>query len=267
MSSEVSPSPFDWHENCAWTYEAEVNVGGFQRAINPVAALVDEAKLNISRSGVHIQALDPASVAAVGVTVDCVVDIPDPLSTGVNVYRLTDNWPPYWDRSDSYHLTIDHGTGTDSMQVKHPTEGEYKTDAFDPSLVQNVPNEMPPKDVAFEQDVTLSAPKVRGLLGSLAETDADYIRVTPRSEKITAEAVTADGDTHHDWTISAPGVSDGDYEYYSADYLRKIAPALWPDGEVRVRFGSEQALSLTTGSLQFVQAPRINPKFEDSDDE
>jgi hypothetical protein len=261
--SEAEPSPFEWDENHAWTFEADVQACEFQRAIDPVAAIVDDAQLDITRESVHIRAVDPAKVVAVDVTVDCVEGAPDPLSAGVFISDLADNWPPYWNRSDTYRLAIDHGAGEDKVLVKHPTEGKHETKAYDPDTIRDAPDPMPRATRDFEHDVTLPAPKVRGMLGAMAETDVELIRLTPLTGKLRAEAVKSGGHVHHRWIVSAPGLREGDYEYYSADYLADIARSLWPDGDVRVQFGVGQPLSLTNGALQFVQAPRIEPDFEE----
>jgi len=264
MPSNDTESPYQWSQHRALLFEVTVNAREFHRFLDPVASLVDEALVDISPNSLHARAMDPAGVAAVDVTVDCVEDADETVSAALHVSDLVENTPPYWGRGCTYTLELDHDPdGQSQLRVEHATEGEHESKVFPPDTARTRPDEMPPEDTDPEQDVLLAAPKVRGVLGALAETDTEYLRLTPRSGELRVEAVEREGHVQYEWTTSAPGVREGGYQYYSSDYVRKIADGLWPDGEMRVQFGEESPLVLTNGSLQFVQAPRTTPDFEE----
>jgi len=270
--SEAQPAPFEWDENYAWTFEAHVQPGPFNEALRAVAEIVDEARVEIGPDAIHIRAVDPATVAAVDVSKECVRSADDlfggRFAAGLHVSDLVENAPAYWPSSNEcYRLQVTHsGSEEDTCRLIHPTEGEHESQAFDPATCRAAPDPMPHPDEGWEQDATLPAPKVRGLIGAMAETESDLVRLTPLDEKVRAEAITRDGVVKYRWITSAPGVQEGGYEYYSSDYLADIARGLWTDGGVRVQFGEEQPLSLTNDSLQFALAPRVSPDFEEVDD-
>ncbi|QIO25484.1 hypothetical protein [Haloarcula sp. JP-L23] len=251
-----------WSDNRAWTAEADLRPDGFWKVINPVSALVDECQMDIRENAVHVRAVDPAQVAVVDVERQCVRQTDATLSAGVLVNGLGEDLPGYFD-TDTYTLTVSHGSGDDTATVASP-HGRAETAAYDPETVRDAPD-WPTPDDGWDRSVTLPAPKARGVLGGIADAAESGVRVSAEDGELLVEAVDRHGTVDYSWPVAAD-VEAGPYAFYSADYLSDMVGAFWPDGEITIRFGHEQPLELQNGTLRYTQAQRMYSEFEGGDD-
>lgn len=248
---------YEW-EDVEWTYEAAVDAPTFLKTLRAVTSIVDECRLRITSESVGITAVDVANVCAVDVETGCVRSSDGEVVIGVNLSELLDKAPQSFPRGSECGITIDNGD--DPEIILSTPSGVYVEEAMNPEWVRKSP-EWPelgpdyPGSDTWDNDLTLSAPKARGVFGALAETEADKIRITPSDGEILVEA-SNDGDVEYPWRLGAP-VTAGESSVYTADYVSDIIDGMWTDGEIRVRFGDEQPLELTNGELRYALAPRI----------
>lgn len=261
MSTDTDDT-YEWSKNMAWAFEATVDARAFSTILDSTAALADECTIDISPDGISVRAVDPANVAAVDIDMDCVSSSEGCVRAGIDVSALVDDCPGYYHPGE-YGITIDHGE-SDRIRVSNGPEGRTEAMAFDPDSTRNPPESWPEPDDGWGADVTLPAPVVRGLLGPMADVDADLIRLTADGDALSVESVTRDGDVRYSWGTPAD-IGTGGYAYYSADYVRSIARGLPADGDVRVRFGPEQVLDLDAGDVRYALANRVTPDFEAED--
>lgn len=272
MDSIPTSEQYEWSENQAWTFGAEVNAAAFAQALDAVNQLTAECVVEITPTTLSMRATDPANVCAVDVSLDCIETADGVVRAGIDVRDLTENAPAYWNETDTYALEVAHHSGAgfeDTITVQHPSEGGHEAAAFDPASVRDAPTEWPGDDTAFQVEVQWPAPKARGVLGAMAEAAGNYVRLgTPGGEnRVLVEAIGAhDGENvvEYDWSVAgpvAPGTVTGPADpeasqHYSADYLADAAAGLPTTGDVAVRFGSDQLLELDAGDVRYALAPR-----------
>lgn len=267
--SYVDPSRignrYEWSENHAWAFTASVDCAEFYEFLQSVDALVDEASVAITASEVSVRAVDPANVAVLEVSKECVSQASGTILSGIHVSALLDEIPPYHQGDSEYDIEIVHGDEDDVVRVRNP-EGACEAMAFDPDSVRQPPQDWPMDDEDHQTEATLQAPKIRGVLRGLADAEGFTIRITPQDGSILFESIKRHSHgSLYDWTLDAD-VSSGPSQAYSSDYVADIADGLWPDGEATVRFGDGHPLELDLGGCRFCLAPRIGPETEDDSD-
>lgn len=269
--SNATPNPdseYRWTDTDSWTFEATADPYGLARALEPVAAVTNEAVVRIDPHGVRARAMDPARVAAVDVSCDCIRAADGAVAVGCNVADLTDAWPGYYEGQD-YQVTIDHAPSLKELTVSNGAEGSTTTDAFDPETVRSTPDSWPSPEGGYAHEVTLAAPTARGLLGGMAAAaqagghgNRDALRLCPQDDHLRVETLVDDGTIRQSWGVDATGLTRGPYQYYAADYLTDMVPELWADGEVTIRFGRDQTLELQNDGLRLALAPRLIDQVE-----
>ena len=252
--SEVFRDQYEWSDNQAWTYTATVDATEFGELLDSVHALVDECVLHITPEEVHVRAIDPASVAAMRVAKPIVASADGVLAVGVNLNELED-LPPFYRYDNEYKLKVEHGAES-SFEVIHETEGYVTADAFNPESVRQLGEGNFP-EVEPKNEIALSAAKIRGLLGGMAESyPTGHLQLTPKRGSLLVETVDRNEGVQGSWEMEM-AVDDGKSVLYSADFLCDIIDGLPADGDVLVRFGHEQPLTLFNDGTEYAIAPRL----------
>jgi len=249
----MTPEPrYAWKENVPWQFAATVDPHGLGKAFEPVAEIVDEAKVTIGPKGVHVVAADPANCAMVETSVDCVKSADGTVSAGVHISDTVDNWPGYYPKHDDYKVEITHSEEGHRFTVDNGPEGQHKTTAFRPESTRTA--NWPEVEEGHQNEFELPTPKVRGVLGALADAADDVLRLTPGDGQLMVDAIEGES-IEQSWLLEAD-VSRGKSQYYSTDYLRKIISEFWADGYTTVCFGKDQPLTLENSGIRAAQAPR-----------
>lgn len=249
---------YEFAANQAWDFEATFDAPAFADVVEAVAPLSGRAVLEIDPEEIRVAAFDPAKVAAVEARKPCVRETDGELDVEFPCWGLTNNWPGYYpDGTPTYTLEVHHsdsGEGYPKATVHNDPEGRFETDDVYAPEDRNRLDEWPDRE--FDHEVTLSAPKIHGVLTGMASAADSLVRITPAGDAVRFEADDDLGNWVHEWVLPLAGVGGGEPQDYSADYLRDIASGMWPTGYYKVRFGRNQPLELETDGLRYIQAPR-----------
>ncbi|WP_256295694.1 DNA polymerase sliding clamp [Haloarchaeobius salinus] len=235
-----------------------------RRTVSLVGALVDECRIQFGDDGVEITAIDPANVAAVGLSVDReafeAYDA-DGEILGVDLDRFGDVLSMA-DRDALVDLALDPETRRLHLNV----DGlEYTLALVDPDSIRSSP---PREDLAYDAPAEVVIDE-SGLDRAVSAADmvSDHLALAVDSESETFH-VDAEGDTD-DVSLSRESddlvdISPGDAcSLFSLDYLRDVTREIPSGTAVTLELGTEEPLVLGyafadgAGSVEYFVSPRI----------
>lgn len=279
------------------TFDAVVEAGPLQAAIDAVAALVDECVVEAGPDGLAVAAQDPATVALVSLSLPAsAFESYEASGTdlGVDLGRLGDV-VGMADGEEPVRLALDAATRTLDVRVG---ELAYTLGLIDPETIRSPPD-LSDLSERYDADVTLDGHEVVHFVRATdmvadhlelavdgdafvasAEGDTDAVRVEHPAEECeafdaaadAAAAAGADSDAavgaDADGDAAADTAADGDAadavaasSLFSVSYLDAVAGAVPRDAPVRIQFGDGEPVEFTFegdgGSVRYVVAPRI----------
>jgi len=228
-------------------------------------ALVDECHLFVEPEGLRLRAMDPATVAAVDVTLeDTAFDAyeADSMHLAVDLERLGDV-VGMADRGQSVRLALDPETRTLEIRVG---ELAYTLALVDPETVRSPPDR-DSLGVEFPAALTTeSGTLARAVRAADMVSDHVALGVDDEAGAFYAEA---DGDTD-DVSLSVPETDLRDlspapaHSLFSVDYLDAITRAIPGELDVDLELGTEKPLAVAFeyadggGSAEYLLSPRIS---------
>lgn len=253
---------YSWDDDAEWTFEAEAHPRSFARALEPGAAIADEFVATITPDTIEYRVVDLAKVALVDVKRPCIRRAEGTIRTGIPVTEIIDGVRGFAHEYSDYELRVTHTADEEldhAFVVDNLVEGRAETVAFDPATVRDAP-EWP--TVESDVETALPTPKVRGVLGALAEASDCYLALAADDGQLTVAAIDHDDEIVESWSLDAD-VDGAVEQWYSAEYLESMMQAFWRVGTTTLRFGDGQPLFLDTDGLQYMQAPvLIDPEPE-----
>ena len=262
--SESRSKPRNRSESEDQLFEGMVSADVLQTAVSLVEAVVDECHCYFEDDGLRIPAMDPATVAAIDLTLkaDAFESYEtDGAHVGVNVPRLSDI-VGMADRDQLISLTLDAET---RKLVIHIDELTYTLALLDPETVRS-----PPDQSNFEFEITGHVVTKSEDI-SRAVTAADMVSshvtlgIDAEQELFYAEA---DGDTD-DISLAIPADDLTDFRageahsLFSIDYLSAIDRAMPRDLDVELELGVGIPLAMHhsfaegAGAVDYLVCPRI----------
>ncbi len=258
-------SPKRQHEGSEDTlFEGVVNADVMRTAVTMVEAVVDECHLYFDDDGLRIPATDPATVAAIDLTLtrdafesyetDCA-------HVGVNVSRLGDI-VGMADRDQLISLTLDAETRKLVIRLGELT---YTLALLDPETVRSPPDRSN-FEFEFTGELVTDAETISRAV-TAAEMVSSYVTfgIDAERELFYAEA---GGDTD-DVSLALPAdelaeFTPGDaHSLFSIDYLSAIDRAMPRGLDVTLELGDDVPLSMHhsfaegAGSIDYLVSPRI----------
>lgn len=247
-------------------FTATASAGVLETVLDDVAVLVDECVLRVDSDGLSVDAMDPATVAMVSLSVDAdafeAYSAPDDaLHLGVSLDRLRDV-VGMADAGEPVRLAFDAERRTLHVRVG---ELAYTLALVDPDAVRSPPDRV---DLAeqFSASVRLPGSEVSRAVAA-AEMVADHLEVGV-DESDERLYVRADGDTDT-VAVDFPAEDCADFaggparSLFSLQYLSSVERALPADGPVRLRLGEEAPVEVEfpvadgAGSVTYVVSPRL----------
>ncbi|MXR20525.1 DNA polymerase sliding clamp [Halobacterium bonnevillei] len=234
--------------------------------LDDVAVLVDECVLRVDTDGVSVDAMDPATVAMVSLSVDAeafeAYDAPDEvLRLGIDIERLGDV-VGMADADQAVRLAVDLERRTLHVRVG---ELAYTLALIDPDAVRSPPDRV---DLADQFEATVGLPG-REFSRAVAAADmvSDHLEAGV-SESEERFYVRADGDADtvavdvpaEDCTAFDSGPARS---LFSLQYLSAVERAVPADDPVRLRLGEEAPVEVEfdvadgDGSVRYVVSPRL----------
>lgn len=248
----------------AFTATATADV--LETILDDVAVLVDECVLHVDERGVSVDAMDPATVAMVSLSVDADAfddyDAPqDGLRLGVALDRLQDV-VGMADSDQPVALAVDLERRTLHVRVG---ELAYTLALIDPDAIRSPPDRVDLAD-QFEATVALPGREVSQAV-TAADMVADHLEAGV-DETAARFYVRAGGDTDS-VAVDVPAEDCGEFDpgpahsLFSLQYLSAVDRALPPDGQVRLRLGEEAPIEVEfefaagDGTVRYVVSPRL----------
>jgi proliferating cell nuclear antigen len=236
-----------------------------QQAVALVGALVDECRVRFGDEGVEVTAIDPANVAAVGLSVDRAAfeayDA-DGETLGVDLDRFGDVLSMA-DGDDLVELDLD----AESRRLHLHVDGlAYTLALIDPDSIRSSPARA---DLAVDAPaaVVLDESELDRAV-SAADMVSDHLALAVDADAATFH-VDAEGDTD-DVSLTREAddlldISPGEARsLFSLDYLRDVAREIPSGTDVTLELGTEEPLVLSygfadgVGSVEYLVSPRIS---------
>jgi proliferating cell nuclear antigen len=241
-------------------FEAKIAAGKLQRIASVAGPLVDECKARLGEDGLTIQAVDPANVGMVDLSLpkeDFETYAADEELLGINLVRFGDV-VGMGNKDDPVELELDE----ERRKLRVETGGlRYTLSLIDPDSIHQEP-QVPELDNA-EYDVVgadiQQAVKAAGLV-----SDHLAFRMIPAEEPVLE--VSAEGDTDSvKQEIKRGFDTDADEtqsSLFSLDYLNEMSKELPKDGVVTVELGDDYPIKFGAelcehGEMTYLLAPRI----------
>ena len=243
-------------------FTAIVSASTLQDALDSVSVLVDACKIQLNGEELAIQAVDPANVAMVDLSLEAAAFESyeaDGGLIGVNLNRLEDI-ASMADSGDLIHLELDEETRKLNISIDGLS---YTLALIDPDSIRDEPD-IPDLDLPGEI-VPEGAQLDRGI--TAADMVSDYIRLRIDEDQETF-VIEAKGDTDDvNFELSREDLIDltvgPAHSLYSLDYLKDMNKAIPSDAEVTLDLGEEFPVKFhfdiaeAEGSVTFMLAPRI----------
>jgi proliferating cell nuclear antigen len=250
-------------EGSVGEFEAAIEAGSLQDAIDPVHAVVDECRIHLCDNGLVIRAVDPANVAMVDESVgadafssyetDCGV-------IGVGLEQLNEVIGIADDDDTLVQFDLDPEVRKLEMQVGSV---EYTLALIDPDAIRSEP-EIPDLDLPAELSLDSGEFK-RGIRAADMVSDHIQFEVDARDELF---VTSAEGDTD-DVNLELGGDDLEDVEWgrakslFSLDYLKDLRKPIPKQTTINMRLGEEFPLKLSFAmadeaiDVTYMLAPRI----------
>lgn len=232
-------------------------------ALDALDALVDECVLRVSEDGLAVEAMDPATVAMVGLDLDAAAfdafSASGDLRLGVPLDRLREV-VGIADSGQPVRLALDAETRTLHVRVG---ELAYTLALIDPDAIRSPPDRVNLAE-QYAGSATLDGARVARAVDA-ADMVADYLELGSTGDAV---YVRADGDTdsvaiefdrEDCLELDAPAVES----LFSLSYLDSVAGAVPTDRAVDLRFGDEAPVEVAfdiaegDGRVAFVVSPRM----------
>jgi len=243
-------------------FEAIAVVDTIEDYIEPVSALVDEARLHTTDEEVRIAAVDPANVAMVDTRLRASA-FESYQASGETVGLNLDAFEDVLGLGDSdalLNIALDHQTRKLNLAVGAI---EYTQALINPETIRSEPD-IPALELP--NTVTLT---VDDLAHAVAAADlADHHMRIGVDATDTAVWFEAEGDTdtvtttYHDDDLLDARIVEETRSLFSLDYLTDIVGAMPDDAEVQLRLGSEMPVKMRYGyseghaTVECVVSPR-----------
>jgi proliferating cell nuclear antigen len=239
-----------------------VSAATLRDALDSVSVLVEECKIRLNEDGLAIQAVDPANVGMVDLSLDSEAFESyeaDGGVIGVNLSRLEDI-AGMGNAGDLVHLELDEETRKLHIRIDGLS---YTLALIDPDSIRQEPD-IPDLDLPAE--IVLEGTHLdRGI--KAADMVSDHIALRVDEEEDTFH-IQAEGDTDDvDLKLTREDLIDlevGPAEsLFSLDYLKDMNKAIPSDAEVTMELGEEFPVKLHfefaegLGQVTYMLAPRI----------
>ncbi|MFC5368356.1 DNA polymerase sliding clamp [Salinirubrum litoreum] len=243
-------------------FKAIVSAATLRDALDSVSVLVEECKIRLNEDGLAIQAVDPANVGMVDLSLDSEAFESyeaDGGVIGVNLSRLEDI-AGMGNAGDLVHLELDEETRKLHIRIDGLS---YTLALIDPDSIRQEPD-IPDLDLPAE--IVLEGTHLdRGIKAANMVSDHIALRVDESEETFHIEA---EGDTDDvDLELTRADLIDlevGPAEsLFSLDYLKDMNKAIPSDAEVTMELGEEFPVKLHfefaegLGQVTYMLAPRI----------
>jgi proliferating cell nuclear antigen len=243
-------------------FKAIVSAATLRDALDSVSVLVEECKIRLNEDGLAIQAVDPANVGMVDLSLDAEAFESyeaDGGVIGVNLSRLEDI-AGMGNAGDLVHLELDEETRKLHIRIDGLS---YTLALIDPDSIRQEPD-IPDLDLPAE--IVLEGTHLdRGI--KAADMVSDHIALRVDAEEDTFH-IQAEGDTDDvDLKLTREDLIDlevGPAEsLFSLDYLKDMNKAIPSDAEVTMELGEEFPVKLHfefaegLGQVTYMLAPRI----------
>jgi proliferating cell nuclear antigen len=243
-------------------FKAIVSAATLRDALDSVSVLVEECKIRLNEDGLAIQAVDPANVGMVDLSLDAEAFESyeaDGGVIGVNLSRLEDI-AGMGNAGDLVHLELDEETRKLHIRIDGLS---YTLALIDPDSIRQEPD-IPDLDLPAE--IVLEGTHLdRGIKAADMVSDHIALRVDEEEDTfhIQAEGDTDDVDlklTREDLIDLEAGPAES---LFSLDYLKDMNKAIPSDAEVTMELGEEFPVKLHfefaegLGQVTYMLAPRI----------
>lgn len=243
-------------------FASAVRAGTLSTALGSLSVLIDECKINFDKAGIHIKAIDPATVAMVEVSLDagaCESYEARGGVVGVNVNRL-EEVVGMAAADQLVHLEMDEETRKLHVRID---ELEYTLALIDPDVIREEPDtpalDLPARITLEGSDIDRSV--------KAASMVSDHVTLGVDEDR-ECFYVDAEGDTDDVHLELGPedliDVQIGNaHSLYSLDYLQDVNKAIQKDAEVTVSLGEEFPMEIDhdfagkDGHVTYSLAPRI----------
>ncbi|MFB6284894.1 MAG: DNA polymerase sliding clamp [Halobacteria archaeon] len=243
-------------------FNAEINAGLLQSAVDTVNVLVDECKVRMEEDGLHIKAVDPANVGMVELDVEkesFEKYEADGEVLGINLERF-DDIVGMANKGDVVKLRLDEETHKLKIQI----EGlRYTLSLIDPSSIHQEPN-VPDLDLPGEV-VVAGAEVKRGIKAAGMVSDHMAFGVEDGGFYMSAEGDTDDVrvDLGENDVIAVETGGENAFSLFSLDYLDSMSKAIPRDAQLTLEIGDDYPVKMNfdivggDGHVTYLLAPRI----------
>jgi proliferating cell nuclear antigen len=233
-------------------------------AVDVLGALVDECRMRFDAEGVHVAAMDPATVASVSLDLDTSAfesyDVEE-RTLGVPLDRL-DDVLSMASGDDPVQLALDPETRRLNVAVAGL---DYTMALVDPDAIRSPPD-LDGMDFEYTASVTLDAGALtRSVRAADMVSDHATLGVDADDAAFTVEATGDTDDVCHrlaDADLLDADLGDAE-SLYSVDYLLALERPIPAGSEVTLRLGTEIPVSLSfavadgAGQVEYALSPRI----------
>lgn len=245
------------------SFEAIVTKDTLDAFLDPVAELVDEARIHLEENGLAVSAIDPANVAQIETHLDASAfesyEAGDDV-IGVNLDRLQDAIG-FADGSELVWLSLKSG-----KVVVEIGDAELTTATIDPEAVRQEPDTSDPD---LPTEIVVTGDQLQHAVDVATFADDDDGQATVSWSDVGYFAVSARGDTDHSAVrfdredlVAARRVEQV-RSLYSLSYLDAVASPIHSDADVAIELGEDFPLVLNysyaegRGDVTARVAPRV----------
>jgi hypothetical protein len=259
--SQTKPTQYEYDADAKWEFVARVETEPLEELLKAADELVSECRLHIGKERVWLNVVDPANVAMIQASAECVIDADGETVFGVATGEFIDELDEFDNFADRATLCLIPGEKT--LVIRNDYDSR-EVMAFDPETAREEPE---PPELEYPNSVTVEAFRFIGALEGIAGISDGPVMVKPYDGFIRFSASPSYVDTEwtHEWDVEADA-SEGPEGVFSDYFLRAIVRGLPPHGTVALSFGGQIPMRIDNGEgFWYMIAPRIADYPEPSD--
>jgi len=260
--SQSKPTRYEFDTDAEWEFHARVETEPIEELLKAADELVSEIRFHIDKECVWLSVVDPANVAMVKASAECVIDADGETVFGVGTEEFIeelDKFDNFTDRA-TFYLRPEEKT----LFIQNDY-GSREVTAFDPETAREEPE---PPELEYPNSVTVEAFRFVGVLEGIAGVSDGPVMVKPYDGflRFSASPSYVDTEWTHEWDIEAEA-SEGPEGVFSNYFLRAIARGLPAHGTVELSFGGQIPMRIDNGEgYWYMIAPRLADYPEPSEE-
>lgn len=259
--SQNKQTQYDYSTDAEWEYGAKVETEPLIELLEAAHELVDECVLHIDEERVWLSAVDPAKVAMIEASTECVVHADGETAFGVGMEEFLEQLDKFESHDKKARLWLSPKSRVIDIRNDY---NNREVMVFSPASVRDEPE---PPELEYPNSVTMDSFRFVGAIEGVTRVADGPVLIEPGDGfvRFAASPSYVDQKWSHKWDVDADA-SEGPEGVFTPGFLKSIGRGLPASGSVKIEFGGQIPMRIDNGEgYRYMIAPRIGDYPERSE--